>query len=86
MHSARAHVTDGDQRCWCGPESFTPCGECEGRPEFARHGCWRCGGSGLVPFDALVHGLDAPVVVVHRGPRGSNDFLGDGDVNGEDGG
>lgn len=58
---SRPHEED-NEHCWCGPDLFQVCPECE--REVANEGppCWRCNRKGLVePYDE-----DFPMVIVHK--------------------
>ena len=48
--------------CWCKPEYFVPCDECEEE----KLDCWRCGGRHMVQVDrAFADAADEPIIIVH---------------------
>ena len=61
--SYREHVTDTDSGlCWCDPEFFLPCDECEDGA-----GCWKCQ-KGLIRItrEEAQRPDTPPCVIVHR--------------------
>ena len=59
-----AHFTDQSGWCWCLPEVFRICPECDGAPE----GCWECEGTGLlwIMGERVEDYANQPLIVVHR--------------------
>lgn len=57
----RTHVTESEA-CWCHPQVFHACDECDGDGA----PCWKCGGRGLTPCpEADPFACDETHVIVH---------------------
>lgn len=65
--SGRDHNHDANNpHCWCDPDWFVVCPQCEGDPA----GCWYCASSdykGLVPCLSDVDD-DEPLIIAHNDP------------------
>jgi hypothetical protein len=58
MEDRREHDTAG-RDCWCGPQFYRVCDDCDA-------GCWKCERGLILVTPEEAEAIEAPMVIVHN--------------------